>query len=140
MWMPTPKTLVALAGAGQLGLAAASLAIPRVLRWREETARMGSLTRQVFWTYAVYIWATNVAFGLLSLLAAPALLDGSALARAVTGFIALYWGGRLAVQFTYFDRGAAPPGLHVRIAEAALVALFSYLTVVYGAAACGAWA
>src|SRR5262249_48695914 len=34
------RTLVVLAGLGQLALAAASLAIPRVLGWREETARL----------------------------------------------------------------------------------------------------
>jgi len=139
MSTPTAATLVALAGVGQLGLAAASLAIPIVLRWREDTAHLSTLTRQVFWTYAVYIWATNVAFGLLSLLAASALLDGSPLARAVSGFIAAYWGGRLIVQFAYFDRRAVPPGLHLRVAEGVLVLLFAYLTVVYGAAAFGAW-
>jgi len=46
---------VFVAGVGQLALIVASLAIPRVLRWREETAKLRPLTRQVFWTYAIYI-------------------------------------------------------------------------------------
>ena len=57
------ESAVIAAGAGQLLLAAGSLAIPRVLRWREDVARLRPLTRQVFWTYAWYIWTTNVCFG-----------------------------------------------------------------------------
>src|SRR5262245_13280683 len=114
------RTLVVLAGLGQLALAAASLAIPRVLGWREETAQLRPLTRQVFWTYAAYIWVTNLSFGLLSALAPVWLLDGSPLAGAVAGFIALYWGARAVIQFAYFDRGGLPGGPAFRLAEALL--------------------
>ncbi len=125
--------LVLAAGLGQLALIAASLAIPFVLRWRDETAKLRPLTRQVFWTYSAYIWATNLSFGLVSL--RPGwLLDGSPLASCVTGFITAYWVGRILIQFFYFDRSDAPPGLHVRLAEVALVALFFYLSLVYAAA------
>ena len=101
-----------------------------MLGWREETTRLSPLTRQVFWTYAVYIWSTNVAFGLLSLFAPKSLLDGSLLARAVCGFIALYWLGRLVVQFFVFDRSIVVRPLF-RVAEGALVAAFLYLSVAY---------
>ena len=126
------RTLVLSAGWGQLALAFASLAIPRILRWREDTAKLRPLTRQVFWTYAAYIWATNVAFGLLSTLAPDALLDGSGLARVVSGFIAAYWGARVLVAVLWFDRTDAPRGALARTGEAALVTLFLYLTGVYG--------
>lgn len=126
-------SLVFLAALGQLALVVASLAIPRVLGWRADTAKLRPLTRQVFWTYAAYIWATNLSFGLVSL--HPAwLLDGSPLAAGVTGFMTAYWIGRVAIQFFYFDRTDAPSGPAVRLAEIALVALFVYLAVVYGAA------
>lgn len=130
---PFLPLLIFSAGVCQLALVVASLAIPRVLRWREDTARLRPLTRQVFWTYAVYIWATNLSFGLVSL--RPAwLIDHSPLAACVTGFIAAYWIGRLLIQFLYFDRSDAPQGLHVRLAEVALVVLFAFLAVVYAAA------
>src|SRR5205814_4625198 len=74
---------VRLAGAGQLALAAGSLAIPRILRWSEDTAKLRPLTRQIFWVYAAYILSFHVAFGLLSVLAPHWLLDGSPLAGAV---------------------------------------------------------
>jgi hypothetical protein len=134
--MPTTtlSNWVVAAGAGQLMLAAGSLAIPRVLHWRAETARLRPLTREVFWTYAGYIWTTNLCFGLVSLLAPDWLLDRSPLAGAVTGFITAYWGARLMIQFVYFDRSDLPSGRILHIAEAGLVGLFLFLTVVYGTA------
>jgi hypothetical protein len=126
--------LVFLAGVGQILLALASLAIPKVLRFQEETAKLRPLLRQMFWTYAAYILCTNLAFGLVSAFGAGWLLDGSPLAAAVTGFMALYWGARVVIQFVYFDRSDAPAGAHVRVAEAALVALFIYLACVYALA------
>jgi len=131
---PSLRALVFLAGVGQIVLALASLAIPRVLRFREETAKLRPLLREMFWTYAGYILCTNLSFGLLSALAPEWLLDGSPLAAAVTGYITVYWAARLTIQFVYFDRSDAPPGAHVRLAEAGLVTLFVYLTVVYGLA------
>jgi hypothetical protein len=129
------QTLLILAGLGQLVLGAASLALPRILRWSDDTAKLRPLTRQVFWTYASYIWVTNICFGLLSTFASDWLLDGSPLARVVTGYITAYWGFRVLVQFFYFDRSEAPPGAFYKLAEVALVGLFFFLTFVYGYAA-----
>jgi hypothetical protein len=130
-----PEWLVRGAGAAQVALALVSLAIPRVLRWREQTLTWRPLTRQVFWTYAGYIWASNLSFGLLSVPLPATLTDGTPLAAAVSGFIALWWAARLVIHFVYFDRTDAPAGLPYRLAEAALVLLFIALTLIYGAAA-----
>jgi hypothetical protein len=127
-------TAVRLAGAGQLALAAASLAIPRVLGWRAETAKLRPLLRQLFWIYAGYILGFHVAFGLVSALAPRWLLDGSPLATAVTGFITVYWSVRLALQFTCLDRWDAPAGARYRLAEIALVGLFVFLAATYASA------
>ncbi|HEY3966719.1 MAG TPA: hypothetical protein VGM05_19305 [Planctomycetaceae bacterium] len=125
-------SLVLVAGIGQIGIVAASLAIPHVLRWREDTARLRPLTRQVFWTYAIYIWFTNLAFGLVSL-RPNWLLDRSPLAACLTGFITAYWSGRVLIQFFYFDRSDAPTGSRILFAEIVLVGLFIYLSLVYTA-------
>ncbi|HUG54035.1 MAG TPA: hypothetical protein VMR21_10545 [Vicinamibacteria bacterium] len=130
----TLESAVRLAGLGQLALALASLAIPRVLRWREETARLRPLVRQLFWIYSAYILGFHVAFGLLSALRPLWLLDGSGLAAAVCGFVAVYWGARLVLQFAYLDRSDAPRGARFRAAEAALVTLFVVLVATYSAA------
>src|SRR5262249_9243021 len=129
------KTLIIAAGVGQLLLAAGSLAIPRVLKWREGLANGRPLTRQVFWTHAGHIGTTNVCFGLVSMMKPGELLAATPLAAAVCGFITMYWLARVVIQFTYFDRRDAPPAVIFKLAEAALVALFVYLTGVYGWAA-----
>lgn len=122
---------IRLAGLGQLILSVASLAIPKVLGWKEELTKVRRLTRQVFWTYAIYIWSTNVAFGLVSLFGADWLLDHSPLAACLTGFITIYWAGRCGIQWFYFDRSEAPVGFHVQIAEYSLNLLFVLLTGTY---------
>lgn len=129
------RTLILLAGIGQLALALGSLAIPRVLGWAEETRALRPLTRQVFWTYAGYIWSAHVCFGLLSALAPDALLERTLLAGLVDLFIALWWGARLAIQFAWFDRSARPPGAQYVLAEVGLVTMFISCTAIYGAAA-----
>lgn len=129
------KNALILAGVAQLGIATSSLLIPRLLGWRSETARLKPLTRQVFWTYASYILGFHVAFGLLSLLAPAALLEGTLLARVVCGFIAVYWLVRLTLQFVAFDRSVAAGRPLFRFAEAAYVSTFAYLVLVYGATA-----
>ena len=127
------ESAVRLAGLGQLALAAASTAIPHVLRWRTETAALRPL-RQLFWIYAGYILGFHIAFGLLSVLAPGWLLDGSGLAAAVSGFIATYWGVRLVLQFAYLDRSDAPQGSWFSAAEGALVSLFVFLSATYASA------
>lgn len=126
--------LVRVAGAAQLGLAIASLTLPAVLGFRSETARLRPLLRQMFWVYAAYILGAHVAFGLLSLVAAPALVGRTPLAAGVCGFIAAWWLARLGVQFFYFDRHGFPDGPLYKAGEAALVTLFVFLAGVYAAA------
>ena len=130
------------AGVAQLILVVASLAIPRLLDWKGDLAKLRPLTRQVFWTYAGYIWVTNLSFGLLSTMAPQLLLDRSPLAEFVCGFIAGLLGGEGGDPVGYFDRTDVPKGRFFVLGETALVTLFAGLTVVYGglvARAFGAW-
>jgi hypothetical protein len=124
------KTILILAGVGQMVLAIVSTVIPKLLKWKEEAAKLNTLTRQVFWTYAVYILSINFSFGLLSVLFPGSLVDGSSLAIAVTGFISLYWVSRLLIQFLFF-RKAAPKGMIFTLGEIALVSLFIFFTTTY---------
>jgi hypothetical protein len=129
---PLLLLLIRLAGFGQIALAAGSLAIPRVLSWREETGKLRPLTRKVFWMYAAYILGMNLSLGVLSAVGPAWLADGAPLAAAVTGFAAIYWGGRLACQFLVLDRRDAPRGAKFVAAEIMLVSLFVFFTGVYG--------
>ena len=120
------------AGVGQLVLALASTTFPLLLGWPLELRKLRPLLRRLFWIYAAYILTFNLSFGILSVCRPAWLMDGSSLAAVVSGFIATYWGARLALQFAGFDRTDMPQGLRYRVAESALVLLFVYLTGVYG--------
>jgi len=138
MFKSNPKLLelaVFLAGATQLAIAASSVFIPRLLGWREETLRLRPLTRHVFWTYAGYTLVTNAAFGTLAVLAPRALLDGTVLALAVSGFIAAYWSMRVILQLTVYDRSVAATRPLFRVAEALLMTGFIFVALTYAAAA-----
>ncbi len=109
--IPWHRLLVG-AGAAQLIWVVASLAIPRLLNWKSDLAKLRPLTRQVFWTYAAYIWGTNLSFGLVLTMAPQFLLDRSLLAGLVCGFIAVYWAARVVIQFACCTnwRSACPFG------------------------------
>jgi hypothetical protein len=123
--------LIQIAGLAQIVLVLGSLAVPRILNWRIELAKVQPLIKQMFWTYAAYILVINLCFGLLSLLAYNDLLNGSLLALLVTGFIAVYWISRVLIQFFYFDRKGFPAGPQHKFAEVLLVSLFIFLSIVY---------
>ena len=127
--------LIRIAGAGHFAVAAASLGAPKVLKWREELGRMRPLNRQIFTTYGAYILSINVLFGVISLAAPQWLVDRSPLAACVCGFIALYWGARLVLQFAYYDTSDAPRGFKYKLAEWIFVAHFAYFTGVFTFAA-----
>ena len=126
------ENLVFIAGLAQLAIALGSLAIPATLDWSSDVAKLRPLTRQVFWTYAGYIWTTNVFFGIVSICFPTELSSGNNIAVALSMFIAIYWGARVIIQFTYFDRSDAPSGLQYMIAEILLVGTFISLTTIYG--------
>ena len=128
----TPSSLIFLAGIGQIGLIIGSLWLPKFLNFREETAKVSPLIGQMFWNYSAYTWATNLFFALISVLNPAALLDGSFLAIWVSGFITVYWLGRIIVQYFYFDKSGAPAGWFFKVSEYGLEALFFFLTIAYG--------
>ncbi len=68
----------------------------------------------------------------MSIAAAGPLAAGGLLARLVTGFITLYWGMRIVVQFTLYDRSIAKERPLFRFAEIAYVLLFVSLTLIFG--------
>lgn len=122
---------IKLAGLAQIALAIGSLAIPRILRWKSELSKVRPLIKQMFWTYAAYIFAINLSFGLISAYCYRELTNGSRLAILINGFIAVYWISRVGIQFMYFDRSDFPVGKWNKLGEIVLVGLFIALSVVY---------
>ena len=119
------------AGFAQLSIALASLAIPHLLNWREGLRPLSPLMRAIFLVYAGYILSTNLFFGAISILLPRELTNGSALAAALTGFITLYWGARLLLQFFAFSRLDRPSGRIFVVGEMLLVTAFSAITAIF---------
>lgn len=125
------QVLIRLAGLAQIALVIGSLAIPRILNWRGELAKVQILIKQMFWTYAAYILVINLCFGLVSVFCYRESSNGSKLAMLLTGFIAVYWISRILIQFFYFDRTGFPKGMWHKLGEALLITLFIFLSTVY---------
>lgn len=123
--------LVVVAGIGMFGVAAASAAVPRILRWRTDVAQLRPLNRQIFWTYAGYILGTNLCLAMLATFAPGWLLAGTGLAAAVSGYACAYWGARLVIQFVYYDRSDAPEGALYEASHYGFSSIFAYLTFVF---------
>lgn len=128
------STAVVLAGAGQLVLVVASAVIPKCLDWKGPLKGLPKLMRQVFWTYAGYILVMHLFFGLLSVFGTELLLDASPQAAILCGLMMGWWLVRICLQFCCFDRKGIPQTRFNLLAEAMLVALFLFLTIVYGVA------
>ena len=92
-----PK-LIFFAGVGQLLVLIASAQVPLHLNWREICQPLPKLHRQMYWVYGGYVVLAIVAQGLMSVLCAGEFVGGSGLARGVCGYMAMFWGVRLALQ------------------------------------------
>jgi hypothetical protein len=109
--------------------------VPFIFKWDQDLISVRPLTRQIFWTYAGYIFSANIFFAIICLVEPSALSDGSYLAKCLSLYLMLYWLARIILQFTYFDRASAPKGVWISVGETVLVFSFFYLTGVYGYAA-----
>lgn len=130
----TMALLLTVAGCAQAGILIASSLVPATLRWREELRPLPRLHRQMHWVYGGYVVLAIVAFALISVLNADELARGSGLARAICGYIAVFWGVRLGLQAVFEMRPYLDAWWKVA-GHAALTVLFAGLTVVYAVAA-----
>lgn len=121
--------LIFASGVLHFGTLLASAAAPRVLNWRVELLKLDRLSRQVIWVHGAFLALVILAFGLVTTMFAADLAAGSPLARGICGFIALFWGARLMIQFVMFD---ATPFLRTALLKAGyhgLTLVFIYQTL-----------
>lgn len=123
-----------LAGVLQMTLFVMSFIIPRCLDWAKPLAQLPLLLRQVFWTYAGYILVMHLFFGVLSFFGTSLLLDSTPQAAILCGLMATWWLSRITLQFFCFDRKGIPHTRFNVLAEGLLIAMFLFLTIVYGTA------
>ena len=125
------ELLVLIGGILHFGILLASAMVPKVLDWRESLSKLDDLSRQVVWVHGIFIVFVIIGFGVISVLFASELAAGSALARGICLFIALFWGARLVVQFFVFDAKPYLTTAFLKTGYYGLTLVFAYHTVVY---------
>ena len=93
------------AGGIHLAIAAANLALPRRLRYRENLSLVSPIIRQIFVVHSIYVVLVVLFFGALCLFFAPELAGGDRLPRFLSAAMAVFWLGRVPVQLFYYDAG-----------------------------------
>lgn len=127
-------TLIWLAGIGQAGVLIASSLVPLRLNWKVELGSLAKLHRQMYWVYGGYVVLAIVAFSAISLFNSSEMASGSKLARFLCGYIAVFWGVRLALQ-AVFDVKKYLTAWWLKLGYHSLTVLFAAFTLVYGFAA-----
>jgi len=125
-------TLLRLAALTYLGLLAAGLLMPRMVRLRENLRLLPAFIRQLFWVYYAFIGLCLVSFGLGSFLLAEQLASGTTLARAVCGFLAVFWTIRFIAGTFVFDLRPYLTNRWRRAGLAAANVVFTLLPFIYG--------
>ena len=135
--MITLENLIRVGGVCHFGILTASATLPFVLDWRKSLGKLPKIERQLVLAWASFIVLVIVGFGTVSLLHADDLASGSALARAICGFIAFFWSFRLAWQFFVYDvRDVIEANTRwLWVGYHGLTVVFIYFAVVYAMAA-----
>ena len=124
-------SLISLGGFCHFGILIASALVPLVLDWRHALSPLPKLLRQLIWVYGGYVVLMIVAFGVLSVSVPHLLTDGSPLGRAICGFIAVFWGIRLMLQWFYLDSRAHLTTWWLKSGYHLLTVVFTFLTIAY---------
>jgi hypothetical protein len=128
------STAIFWAGVGQWSVLVASALVPVRLRWRETLAPLPRLVRQLFWVYGGYVVLSIVSLGLVCMVFSRELSEGSPLARAICGYIAVFWLVRLALQL-WLDARPYLTAWWLHGGEYVLTVLFTTFVLVLGWAA-----
>ena len=90
-------------GVVMAALVAVNLVVPIRYRWREETARLSLLNRQIFQAHAVFLVLTLALFSVLLVGYADALVEPTRLSRAVLAGLTMFWGLRMLMQWFFYS-------------------------------------
>ena len=114
-----------------LGLLVAGSLMPGIVGLRNHLATLPKFVRQLFWVYYVFIGLSLICFGLGTFFLPDQLASGTPLARAVCGFLALFWTVRFIVGKFVFDLRPYLTSRWRRMGLASANLVFTCLPVVY---------
>jgi hypothetical protein len=127
--------MIVVGGILHFGTLTAGALVPKVLDFRGQLRDVSPLLRQLIWVYAAFIFLTIAGFGLVSVALAESLSSGAPLARAVCGFIAVFWTIRLLIQLFIYDARPYLGDWPIKLGYHGLTVVFSYHSAVYSIAA-----
>jgi hypothetical protein len=127
--------LLQCAGILHLGLICAGALMPRAVNLRKHIGALPPFIRQLFWVYYSFIGLCLVSFGLVTVMFAGTLAAGGGLARAVCGFLAVFWTMRLLAATFIFDVRPYLTNRFWHLGYQATNIVFAFLPVVYAWAA-----
>ena len=130
-----PTLILKLAALTYLGLLAAGLLMPGIVSLRQYLGALPKFIRQLFWVYYSFIGLSLLCFGLGTFFLADQLASGTPLARAVCGFLALFWTVRFVAGTFVFDLRPYLTNRWRRIGYHATNVVFALLPVTYAWAA-----
>ena len=121
------QTLLEITGCLLIGLALLHAVFPRHFRWREETAGLSLLTRQILYVHTFFIALTVFLMGLLCLTSASDLMH-TPLGQRICFGLALFWGVRLVMQFFVYSSKLWRGKVFETIAHIAFALFWAWLT------------
>ena len=122
---------IQIGGVSLLLLCVVSFWIPGVLDWKKKLSVLSPLMREMWWTYAAYVLGSHLFFAILLLFFGDWLMGGTGPAIAMLGFMLLWWGVRLYLQFFGFDLMEVEPTPFNRFAKHMLSLLFICLVTLF---------
>lgn len=101
----SPLLLIYVAGGIHLGIIAANIPLPSLLKVRKKLAGVEGFIRQIFYVHWFYIVLVLALFAALCFGFPADLAGASTLGRFFSGFLACFWLLRIGLQWLYYDRG-----------------------------------
>lgn len=132
--MQPMTVLIWTAGAVQLAILAGNFVLPRILRCRENLARVSPMIREMFIVHWIYILFVVALFSAICFFYAPDLAGATALGRFLSAAIALFWLPRIPIQLLAYDRELRRQH---RLGDVAITLAIAFVSIVFGAAALG---
>ena len=124
------QTLLEINGGLQMGLALLHAVFPRYFRWKEESAALGLLTRQILYVHTFFIALTVFLMGLLCVTSAADLIH-TPLGRRICLGLALFWGIRLVIQFFGYSSKLWRGKVFETIAHIAFTLFWAWLAALF---------
>ena len=113
-----------------MGLALLHAVFPRYFRWKEETAGLSLLTRQILHVHTFFIALTVFLMGLLCVTSGADLMHTS-LGRRICFGLAVFWGIRLVIQFFGYSSKLWRGKAFETFAHVAFTLFWAWLTALF---------